>query len=268
MEKLDFAIIVSSQDAAGMNIRGRLLEMERFPLTGPVKADVFVRDEPITDLEGIDKEIYAGVFIFASRHVSRSRVHSLTVHSIGNWGKSMFGGKDRTLVSCPALLMKKCFKLLVEGAGEAGLDYEVMQEATHHGPWMEKPAMFIEIGSSEDRWQDKAAGKVVAAAITGAIRSREGDGSLKPVVGIGGMHHSPNFRKVMLSDDASVSYVCPKYMLEALNADTLRQAMEKSVPRAESVMLDWKGLGLHKPRIMKLLEDMGIAYARTRDVST
>ena len=267
MEKLDFAIVVSRQDTAGMNVREQLLELERFPLADPVKADVFVRDEPITDLEGIDQEIGADVFIFASRHVSRSGVHSLTVHSIGNWGKAGFGGKDGTLVSCPALLMKNCFKFLVEGAGKTGLDYEVMQEATHHGPCIEKPAMFVEIGSNEDRWNDKAAGKVVAAAILDAIRIREANGSLKSVVGIGGMHHSPNFRKVMLSGNAAVSYVCPKYMLEALDADILRQAMEKSVPRAESVVLDWKGLGLHKPRIMKLLEDLGIAYGKTRDVS-
>ena len=267
MEKLDFAIIVSGQDPAGRNIRDRLLEMESFPLTDPVKADVFLREEPITDLEGIDKEIDADVFIFASRHVSRNGVHSLTVHSIGNWGKAAFGGKDRMLVSCPALLMKTCFKLLVEGAGEAGLDYEVMQEATHHGPYLEKPTMFIEIGSSEDRWKDKDAGKVVAAAIISAIKGRKDGDGLKTVVGIGGMHHSPNFRKVILSDDVAVSYVCPKYMLESLEADTLKQAMEKSVPRAESVMLDWKGLGSEKQRIIKLLGELGIAYGRTRDVS-
>ena len=265
MEKLDFAIIVSNQDAAGMNVRDRLLEMERFPLTGPVKADVFLREEPITDLEGIDQEIDADVFIFASRHVSRSGVHSLTVHSIGNWGEAAFGGKDRMLVSCPALLMKTCFKLLVEGAVETGLDYEVMQEATHHGPYLEKPSMFIEIGSSEDRWKDKAAGKVVAAAIISAIKGREGNGGLKAVVGIGGMHHSPNFRKVMLSEDVTVSYVCPKYMLETLDANTLKQAVEKSVPRAESVMLDWKGLGSEKKRIIELIGELGIGYGKTRD---
>ena len=264
MEKLDFAIIVSSLDPAGMNVYECL--KENFPFSGPCRADVFVKNEPITELDGIDREIDADVFIFASKHVSRNEVHSLTVHSIGNWGKAAVGGKDATLVSCPASLMKNCFKLLVKGAQEAGIDYEVMQEATHHGPFIQKPAVFVEIGSNEKRWKDGQAGKVVAAAIIEAmkINGKDNEG-LKTVVGIGGMHHSPNFRKVMLSDNAAVSYVCPKYMLESLEPGLVKQAMEKSIPEAESVMLDWKGLGLHKQRIVKMLEELCVPYEKTRD---
>ena len=267
MVKLDYAIIVSSRDPAGMNIGEQLAHLQHFPTTiSDKKVNIFVKDEAITELDDIDKEIDADVFVFASKHVSKNGVNSLTVHSIGNWGKAMFGGRDRTLVKVPANLLKNCFRLLVKKTTQAKLDYYVMQEATHHGPYLDKPTMFIEIGSSEERWKDTAAGKVVAATILEAIEKDQGSNEIKVVVGIGGMHHSPNFGKVMLVDDVAVSYVCPKYMLESLDADILKQAIEKSLPKASNVVLDWKGLGQEKGRIIKMLEDLGLGYDRTKDM--
>jgi len=268
MEKLDVAIVVSSKDSAGMNIAEQLQQMQEFPSTvGDKKIDLFFREEYIIAPDSIDKEIDAGIFMFASRHVSNAGIHSLSIHSIGNWGKRMGSGKARSLVPAPAALMKTCFKLLIENAEKAKLDYEIIQEATHHGPCMEKPSMFIEIGSDEEHWKDESAGKVVAATIIGAIKNfgSSRNEKIKTVIGLGGMHHSPNFAKVMLADNTAVSYVCPKYMLESLDERMLKQAMQKSIPRAGSVVLDWKGLGKEKERIVKLLQEASINYERTKD---
>src|SRR3989338_6875069 len=115
MDKPDIAIVVSKKDPAGMNIREQLLQFQQFPsVIGSKKVNLFVREEGITETEAAGKEISAGVFIFASRHVSKAGVHSLSVHSIGNWGKALGGGKDKTLVPAPAILMKGFFKLLVQ----------------------------------------------------------------------------------------------------------------------------------------------------------
>ncbi len=266
MTKLDFAIIASRKDAAGMNIAEQLRLLQEFPaeIRGR-KADVFLVDNELIDCENIDKEIGADAFIFASRHVSKANVHSLTVHAIGNWGAATRGGRDRSLVSCPSLLMKKCLQMMAENASAARLDYDVVQEATHHGPYLSKPAMFIEIGSDENRWKDERAGKAVAEAITGAMRSLGSscDETTKTAVGLGGLHYASNFRKAMLSSDYSVSHVCPKHELEALDEELLIQAMQNSVPKADSVMLDWKGLGKEKERIALLLRSLGINHQRT-----
>ncbi len=267
MEKLDFAIIASTRDAAGMNIAGQLQKMQKFPASiGGSKADVFLVDDELIHCENIDQKIGAGTFIFASQHVSEAKVHSLTVHSIGNWGAASKGGREKSLVSCPSDLMKAFLKLLAEKASAARLDYEVVQEATHHGPYLEKPAVFIEIGSDEGRWKDVDAGKIVAETIVEAIGGfGSDDKKVRVAVGLGGLHYASAFRKAMLSDDVSVGYICPKHSLELLDGEMLKQAMRKSVPNADSAILDWKGLGKEKGRIVQLLSSLGINYRRTSE---
>ncbi len=264
---LDFAIMASKKDAAGMNIAGQLRLLHDFPAEiGGSRVGIFIVDDELIHCENIDKQVDAGVFIFASRHVSKANVHSLTVHSIGNWGSAKAGGRGRRLVKCPSALMKQCIKLLVEKASAAHLDYEIVQEATHHGPYLEKPAMFIEIGSDEERWNDKKAGKAVAEAICGAIKNLgSSENSVKAAVGIGGLHYASNFRKVMLSDSFSIAHICPKHELALLDAEMLKQAMDSSMPRASSVIVDWKGLGKEKERVVQLLRSLGISYSRTSE---
>ncbi|MAG15543.1 hypothetical protein CMO88_00625 [Candidatus Woesearchaeota archaeon] len=263
MQKLDFAIVVSKKDPAGMSISEQLRQLQQFPATiGDKKVDLFVKGQAITEV-AVD-DINADNFIFASKHVSKARVHSLSVHSIGNWSKVIGGGREKTLVAVPAALMKTCFKLLTVNAEKAKIDYEIILEATHHGPYLEKPVMFIEIGSDEEHWKDKTAGKVIADTILEAIKNiSDTSEEIKTVVGIGGMHHAPNFTKVMLAEDVSVSYLCPKYMLESLDEEMLKQAIDKS--KANSVVLDWKGLGKEKARIVDMLEKNGVNYKRTKD---
>jgi len=263
MEKLDVAIIASKKDIAGMNIAEQLQKMQQFPATiGSKKVGLFLREQDIITLENIDKEIDADIFVFASKHVSEAGVNSLTVHSLGNWSTAERGGKERTLVRCPSAFMKSCLKILAAKAEEAKLEYEVAQEATHHGPYIDKPGMFIEIGSDESRWKDAEAGKVIASTIIEVIRTMNHD-NITTVVGVGGLHYAYNFKKIMLNSDVAVSYVCSKHLLEALDEDMLTQAMQKS--EAGSVVLDWKGLGKEKAKLLQLLEKLSIKYQKTKE---
>ncbi|MBI2663937.1 hypothetical protein HYX10_01190 [Candidatus Woesearchaeota archaeon] len=262
------AVVISKKDAAGLNIAEQLQRLHNFPaVIGSKKVELHFCDEYIVNPENIDQQIDAEIFIFGSRHVSRAGVHSLSVHSIGNWGKVAEGGKDRTLIPAPAALMKECFTLLRQKA--EGMDYEVILEATHHGPYLEKPAMFIEIGSDEERWNDEKAGKVIATTIIEAIgnlsSSKNRSNDINAVVGVGGLHHAPNFAKAMLAEGTAVSYICPKYMLGSLDEEMLRQAAEKSVPRATQIVLDWKGLGKEKAGIVRICNHAGLALKRTSD---
>ena len=264
MEKLDVAFIASKQDPASMNIANCLKNLKDFPAKiGGEKTDLFFRENFITDLDHIDKEIDADVFVFLSMHVSKAEVHSLSVHSIGNFGKALGSGKEDHLVPAPAALMKDCFVFLKEKVEEENSDYKVIMEATHHGPVLEKPSMFIEIGSNEERYNDASAGRIVASAIIKAIENPSQLESEDVFVGVGGMHHCPNFEKVLFKK--AVSYVCPKYLLENLNEELVRQAMEKSVPSSKAVLLDWKGMGNEKARLKEMFKEMKIKIKRTSD---
>lgn len=263
METSDIAIIASAQDRAGMNIAENLRQLREFPaMIGGKSVSLHVVQERVTkaDLSGIA----AGMFIFASRHVSKAGVHSLTVHSIGNFGEAADGGEKGTLVPAPAALMKSCLQLLDEKVAKEKLNYEVMQEATHHGPLLEKPAMFIEIGSDEERWADAGAGKIVAETIIEAIKNYGGEEE-KTAVGIGGTHYCANLRKVAMGSELAIGIVCPKHHLLLLDEAMLRQMLEKTAPKAEMAVLDWKGLGQEKARILALLESIGVPYKRTKD---
>mgnify|MGYP001136811958 CR=1 FL=1 len=48
--------------------------------------------------------------------------------------------------------------------------YEVMYEATHHGPTdIPLPSCFIELGSTEKEWNDRIAARAVAQAVLDAL---------------------------------------------------------------------------------------------------
>ncbi len=264
------AVVFSERDIASVNIRKQLLASYGFQESGGCfraavggvgginEVSVYSFDREMIHLDGIDKGMDADVLIFASKHVSKAGIDAFTVHIPGNWGKAEFGGVDRLLCTAPAELMKTAF---VQLQGNS-MGMEVIQEATHHGPCIEKPCMFIEIGSNENMYKNEEAGKIVADAIMGAIKDK-GSNRIKSAVGIGGQHHCPNFRKVMLNTDIAVGHVCPKYALESLDEEMLRQAMEKTLPKAGMVVLDWKGLGSDKERVKKLLNETGIDYLRT-----
>ena len=66
----------------------------------------------------------------------------------------------------------------------------------------------------------------------------------------------------MLSTDYAVGHICAKYNLENLDIELVRQAMEKTIPNASLVLLDWKGLGKEKERIVKMLEENNINCQR------
>ncbi len=43
------------------------------------------------------------------------------------------------------------------------------------------------------------------------------------------------------------------------------QALEKTVPRSELILVDWKGLGDHKERIAEILDSIGVEWKKTKD---
>ena len=149
------AIIISKKDPASLNIKDCLLEKYPFKENNDVYTlediNIYTIEEESIYSENIDKKIRADLFIFATKHESTSKINSLSVHVPGNWSKAELGGKDRKLCVAPVSLIKE---ILLE-LEKSNIDYEKIQEVTHHGPFLQKPCLFIEIGSTLSEWTNK-----------------------------------------------------------------------------------------------------------------
>lgn len=239
---MEFAIILSKKDPAGLTIKEFL----------PGNLNVHLVEKESIYNENIDKKVKADFFIFATKHESKTKLPAFSVHCPGNWDKAEMGGKDNILNPSSALLQFKALKYLNENNPK----YELILEATHHGPYLEKPCFFIEIGSSLKEWQDKEAASLISKAIFHVIKNDTE--KVKTAIGIGGLHHGPNFVKYSLKNNVAISHICPKYALQFLNQEMLDQAINKTIEKVDYVLVDWKGLGKEKEKIKDLLKDIDL----------
>ena len=216
--------------------------------------------------DDINKKINADFFVFISRHVSKENTPAFTAHSIGNWGNAEFGGKSNTLCPSSAVFLKRVFLELAEKAkGKRG--YETALEATHHGPFIEKPALFIEIGSAEKEWADESNGAIIAGTIIDSIKNNDkiaySKNNDKIAIGLGGTHYCNNFVKIAQRKNIAFSYICPKHSLAKLDKNLLGEAIRKTEEKVDFAVLDWKGLGQEKQRIIQMLDKIGLKYERS-----
>lgn len=269
------AIIVSTEDSASINIRDRLLEMENWDKRGNFRGMpayfygeyvMLQHSEPHIYAEGIDEEIseFLGerpeVLIFASMHKSESGKSCLTVHPVGNYGKAESGGKNRTLSMSSPEMMTEALRLMK--AKNTLDDFSVSYEVTHHGPYLEIPAFFIEIGSKEEEWRNRRAGEVISEVLLELERFREKGEVI--AIGIGGGHYAPRFTDIALHMRMSFGHMAPKYAVKNLEEDVLEQM--RSMSGAEYVYFHKAGLKRSEiSRFAEILENIGIKRARSRN---
>ena len=262
--------IASKQDTAGMNIAKQLIEnysFEKLPETfqdNPVYSQtlhkkqtklVFV-DTEIVNTQFLDELKRPELMIFLSRHSSATGIPTLSVHTSGNLSEAKFGGKPKTVSVSPAGAMKNALCEIAKQVNQTKLDYEVSYECTHHGPSLSFPSMFVELGSSPTQWVDVKAAKVVADAAVAAICECP---DCSVVVGIGGPHYNKKFTKLALTNQRAFGHMIPKYALESVDAQIIKQCVERTLEPVDSVVLDWKGIkGEHKPKIVSAVESLGL----------
>ncbi|MFH1065649.1 MAG: D-aminoacyl-tRNA deacylase [Nanoarchaeota archaeon] len=263
---MEYAVITSSKDEAGKNIRDSLLqlypfkEQRGFYALGNIL--MYETNKDSIHTENLDKQINADILIFATKHKSASGTKSLSVHIPGNFGKAELGGKDKSLCIASASLLKAMFLELNE-QGKSLEGYEITLETVHHGPYLEKPVMFIEIGSSENEWNVKQAGDIIAKTIMNVLQKPIKE--CKSVIAIGGPHYPREFNKFLLRTEYAIGQMCPEYQLLNLDEEMLRQMLEKNVEKPEFVLLDWKGLKGHKEIVKNLLEKINIPYKKVQE---
>ena len=199
---MKIAIIISRNDPAGMNIKSFL---DKKPL--PENTSIHVFDELSIYNENVDEKVNADIYLFATTHRSKSDKPSLTTHVPGNWTRAELGGKDDELCIAPSLFLRNAFLEIVKQTPET--KYEPTMEVTHHGPFLKKPCFFMEIGSSEEEWNDPIAGEKLANAIVNTINAvckQKNSGEIISAVGIGGLHNVPVLSKFVERNNIVMSW--------------------------------------------------------------
>ena len=262
--------IASTKDTAGMNIAKQFVDnynLEKLSETfqkNPVYIKTLHKKE--TKLLFVNTEIvetqFLGnlfspqLFIFLSRHSSAKGIPTLSVHTPGNLSEAKFGGKPGTVSISPAGAMKNALLEMAKLANERSLNYEVSYECTHHGPSLDAPTMFAELGSTPKQWKDTKAAEVVADAAVAAVSDCS---SCSVALGIGGPHYNKKFTKMALNNQRAFGHMIPKYALNEVDTEIIRQCIERTVEQVDSVVLDWKGIkGEHKPEIIAALEKLDV----------
>ena len=267
-----FAVVYSKKDIAGTNI---VNELKKFYL--PQIQIIELKKDSIHS-ENIDSEIpelkNIEFIIFASKHASKTQEKTLSVHATGNWRNADYGGKPGKLCKTSSLALKFLINQIQENQLKLNLlDYKVTLESTHHGPLIEKPCIFIEVGATETEWNDKIACQAIAQTIADFQKFQEyksNNKSIKTAIAIGGPHYCPNFTKIQLSktSNLSISHILPEYHLPA-NEGMLKEAINKTLENVESAIIDWKGCGKSedKLKLIELIKKSGLEVLRTDQIN-
>ncbi len=269
-----YLIVASKKDKAGINITTNLSQFRKNPVISSIQKqdsgfDFYLVDEEMIftenlDLEKINKYDFV---IFASKHKSEKGKKSLTIHSPGNFRNADLGGEAGKVCKSSALFQKQMFEKLKKNAEEYNLKYDVTLEATHHGPLIDKPCVFIEIGSTENEWVNRKAGFIIAKTINETILEFKENPYNEIAIGIGGPHYCPNFNKIQLKSNVAISHVIPQYVFP-LTEEMIREAIEKTEEEIDFALLDWKGLGNAEQRqgILDILDKFYIRYEKTSEI--
>ena len=201
--------------------------------------------------------------IFASRHKSASNMRTLTIHPIGNFARAEMGGKDRTLVPAAPHEMTMALKELVKRAG--GLKYQVSLEATHHGPYLQTPTFYIEIGSDEEAWREPEPASVIAETIFSVLTSEIPQHEI--ALGVGGGHYVPRITDVARQKKISFGHMLPSYAFEEGLWHDMLENMLRATPGATMVYFHRKAIKTPVLREMEAwFRERGIQPVSSKDL--
>ena len=264
-------ILASTTDLASKTLASALVESQGFVSTG-VKLlgnPVYQKESyllawfegAIVTPPSLDEYFNPQAYIFLSRHSAESGIASLTAHTTGNFtSEARFGGAGRELGKSDPSLLKNYLAALWKRREDVK-GYEITLEATHHGPTsLQKPVLFVELGSSERYWGDTRAAGVVASALVESITDRQ----IWSKVGVafGGTHYSEKFTRILIEEEIALAYVAPKYALGHLDEKTVGQMLQRSTAPVRYAVLDWKGLGPQKEKVVGLVRQFGLEEIR------
>ncbi len=218
-----------------------------------------IHDEHLDRLLPAELRALEPVLVFPSIHRSERGIASLTVHALGNVGPANeVGGEPRRLVPSAPQLMTAALRSLAEGAGSVGIPATF--EATHHGPALDLPAFFAEIGSTEHVEPPAAAIRLLARTLTDLTVADDD----RIVLGVGGGHYAPHFTDLALKRHWAFGHILSRHALTVADRREAEGAYA-STPGAQGILFAraedagsalWAGIG---PRLKDNNADLRVA---------
>jgi len=269
-------LVCSEDDIPSVNMKRQLLKKREWEGIGTFGNNNFLENgETIMmttpdlhiHIEDIDQRIAdAGISIdevvFMSRHSAMSGEAALTVHPIGNFHENKFGGKEKTLVrSNPALMSDALRKIAKYNKMD---NFKVCFEVTHHGPWLERPTFFIEIGSDERNWGNEKAAEI----LSDVLLDMEPNG-YDTAVGVGGGHYAPRFTEVALGFKINFGHMLPNYQIENADDEDIVRMVKDACTASDTtlVYIHRKSMkGAEEKRISELITSSGLELITSSDL--
>ena len=217
--------------------------------------------------EDLDREIQGSFrpdeVVVMSKHSAKSGQPALTAHPIGNYHENQYGGREGALVRPAPAAMTDALRRIVAYNDMEGT--QTCFEVTHHGPWLEVPTFFIEIGSDESNWGNVHAAEVLAKVLT----DLDPDYSARTLVGVGGGHYAPRFTEVALRFRVSFGHMLPSYQTEGRDDEDVARMVKLACEATgtDSVYVHRKSM--KKPeerRITAIIQSLGYETVTSADL--
>ncbi len=218
--------------------------------------------------EGLDSEVEKfGVkvdeVIVMSKHAAASGKPALTAHPIGNYHSNDFGGRAQTLVKAAPALMSDALRHIVVMNDMP--DTQTCFEVTHHGPYLEKPTFYIEVGSEQTHWENKHAAEILARV----IESLDPHPEYPSAVGVGGGHYAPRFSEVVMKYKLNFGHMIPNYQLEDRDDEDIVRMLKDACEATETKLVYLHRKSMKKPeerRMSALIASAGFEQISSADL--
>ena len=250
-------LIAYRDDPAGHNMANYL--SKEMTLDGDIFRgkyyDLIIISSPSISADWLANKYEYDGFVFLSKHAAESGVLALTCHSTGNFSEAKFGGNDRQVAIPHPNLQKQYLQILKKHQSDF-LEFQITIEATHHGPTaLTKPSIFIEIGTTEKQWTDNSLCISVAKLIHQVFVNTISENPV--AICFGGTHYPTKFTHELLEGKYALGTVMPKHALNELDEELFSHILSQN-KMAKFALLDWRGLGTNKQKILDLLKSTSL----------
>jgi len=221
--------------------------------------DLVTIPTPTISADWLEEEYHYDGFVFLSKHASETGTLALTCHSTGNFSEALFGGKPRQVAIPHPHLQKSYMQALWEKRKDF-VQFEITIEATHHGPTaLNKPTLFIEVGTTEKQWNDKELCSSVATIIEDVMSMTPKSHDI--AICFGGTHYPEKFTKELIEGQYALGTVIPKHALDYVDKELFSHILERN-KEAKCALVDWSGLGKNKQKIVDLIMTTNLEMIR------
>ena len=271
-------LICSEPDPPSVNMRDRLFTKSDWKCIGSddrsryyesgddvimSTSDIHIFSDDL-DKRAEDFGIRVDSVIFMSKHSSASGKPALTVHPIGNYHDNKLGGREEVLVPAMPSLMTDALRRIVSHCDM--IDFQTCFEVTHHGPWLDKPTFFIEIGSDESTW-----GNIHAADILAEVLTDIETNDYPVLVGVAGGHYAPRFTDVATKFKVNFGHMIPNYQIEDRDDDDVLRMIKDATDASGSKLIYIHRNSLKKStehHLVESIETAGYEILRSNDLES